>query len=108
MFEEIKKALDTKCYTNCGHGANESCICKVAIYFAELRKAEEKIKALNIIKKHFIIKFDEETELNGNVWGRLVSIQAKEDEGEWDTTATANLVDYKEEFAMLKGELENE
>ena len=64
--------------------------------------------AFEIIKKHFIINLSEETELNGNVWGRLVKIQSKEDEGTWDTTATANIVDYKEDFDLLKEVLENE
>lgn len=67
-----------------------------------LLKAQENEKVIKAIKKHFNIKLDEETELNGNVWGRLVSIQAKEDNGTWDTTATANLVDYKEDFDLLR------
>ena len=71
-----------------------------------LLKAEKEHKALEIIKKHFIIKMSEETELNGNVWGRLVRIQSKEDEGTWDTTAIANIVDYKEDFDLLKEVLE--
>ena len=71
-----------------------------------LLKAQKEHKALEIIKKHFNIKLDVETELNGNVWGRLVSIQAKEDKDTWDTTASANIVDYKEEFNLLKEVLE--
>lgn len=70
--------------------------------YGEFALIEKSLKALEIIKKHFIIKISEETELNGNIWGRLVSIQSKEDEGTWDTTACANLVDYKEEFNLLK------
>lgn len=62
--------------------------------------------AIEIIKKHFIIKLEEETDLNGNVWGRLVSIQSKEDEGTWDTTACANIVNCKEDFDLLKEVLE--
>lgn len=69
-------------------------------------QVEKSLKALEIIKKHFIIKISEETELNGNIWGRLVSIQSKEDEGTWDTTACANLVDYKEEYETIKEVLE--
>ena len=74
----------------------------------ELGSIEKKLRALEIIKKHFIVKMREEPELNGNVWGRLVSIQAKEDEGTWATTATANIVDYKEDFDLLKEVLDNE
>ena len=73
-----------------------------------LIKSQEQEKVLNTIKKHFIFKFNEDAETNGNVWGRLVSIQSKEDEGTWDTTATANIVDYKEEFDLLKRYWENE
>lgn len=65
-------------------------------------KVWKSLKALEIIKKHFIIKISEEVELNGNIWGLLVSIQSKEDAGTWDTTACANIVDYKEEFNLLK------
>ena len=71
-----------------------------------LLKAQEQEKALEIIKKHFIIKLEEETDLNGNVWGRLVSIQSKEDEGTWDTTACANIVNCKEDFDLLEKVLE--
>ena len=74
----------------------------------ELESVEKKLRALEIIKKHFIIRMSEETELNGNVWGRLVRIQSKEDEGTWDTTAIANIVDYKEDFDLLKEVLNNE
>ena len=74
----------------------------------ELESVEKKLRALEIIKKHFIIRMSEETELNGNVWGRLVRIQSKEDEGTWDTTAIANIVDYKEDFDLLKEVLDNE
>ena len=74
----------------------------------ELESVEKKLRALEIIKKHFIIKMSEETELNGNVWGRLVRIQSREDEGTWDTTAMANIVDYKEDFDLLKEVLDND
>ena len=70
------------------------------------KELKEQQKVLEILKKYFIIKLDVETELNGNVWGRLVSIQSKEDEGDWDTTACANLADYKEDFDTLKEWLE--
>lgn len=63
---------------------------------------DEYKRVLEIFKKHFIIKLKEDTELDGNVWARFVDIQAKEDEGEWDCSAIANLVDYKEEFDLLK------
>ena len=62
-------------------------------------------KVLEAIKKHFIIKFEED-DVKGDVWGRLISIQSKEDEGDWDTTACANIVDYKEDFELLKRWLE--
>ena len=67
-----------------------------------LTTKSKKELAFDYLIKHFNIELQENTELNGNVWGRLVSIQAKEDEGEWDTTATANLVDYEEEFNVIK------
>ena len=34
--------------------------------------------------------------------------EAKDDEGTWDTTAMANIVDYKEDFELLKEVLDNE
>ena len=67
-----------------------------------LLKAQIEHKALETIKEYFIFKFDREEEPDGNVWGLLVSIQAKEDEGNWDCTATANLAGYEEEFNTLK------
>lgn len=67
-----------------------------------LLKAEKEHKALEAIKEYFIFKFDKEEDLGGNVWGLLVSIQSKEDEGTWDTTASANLAGYEEEFNLLK------
>lgn len=74
--------------------------------YGEFALIEKSLKALEAIRKHFNFKFEEETELNGNVWGRLVSIQAKDDADTWDTTACANIVDYKEEFDLLKEVLE--
>lgn len=71
-------------------------------YEYEIEIIEKELKALDIIKKHFIIKLEEEIDLNGNVWGRLVSIQSKEDEGTWDTTACANIVNCKEDFDLLE------
>ena len=65
-------------------------------------KLEGQEKVLNIIKKHFNIKFDDLD------WGKLVNIQAKEDDGEWDCTATADLIDYKEDFDTLKEWLKDE
>lgn len=67
-----------------------------------LKQMEKQEKVLNIIKKYFNIKFDDLD------WGKLVNIQAKEDDGEWDCTATADLIDYKEDFDALKEWLENE
>ena len=43
---------------------------------------------------------------NGEVWARCIYIQSKEDKGTYDTTATANLVDYEDEFNLLKEVLE--
>lgn len=65
-------------------------------------KAQENEKVLNIIKKFFNIKFDDLD------WGKLVYIQAKEDDGEYDCTATADLTDYKEDFDALRKWLEND
>jgi len=65
-------------------------------------KLERQEKVLNIIKKHFNITFDDLD------WGKLVNIQAKEDDGEWDCTATADLIDYKEDFDALKEWLKDE
>ena len=58
------------------------------------------LKCIDILQKHFIFKISKEFELNGNVWGMLVRIQAK-DEGDWDCTC-ANIVDYEEDFDVLK------
>ena len=58
-------------------------------------------KMLDIFNKHFIIELEEKA-IDGVVWGRLVSIQAREDEGDWDTTACANLVDFEEDYELLK------
>lgn len=65
-------------------------------------KAQENEKVLNIIKKFFNIKFDDLD------WGKLVHIQAKENDGEWDCTATADFTDYKEDFDVLKEWLKND
>lgn len=74
----------------------------------ECRTIGKSLKALEFIKEYFIFKFDREEESDGNVWGLLVSIQAKEDEGKWDCTATANLAGYEEKFNLLKEVLSNE
>ena len=71
-------------------------------------KSQENEKVLNTLKKHFIFKFNEDAELNGNIWGRLISIQAKDDEGQWDCTACTNIVDFKEDFDLLKRRLESD
>lgn len=62
----------------------------------------KKLQSIDIIKKHFNIEFSVETEKHDKVWGLLVSIQAKLDKGEWDSTAYANLVNDKEDFEILK------
>jgi hypothetical protein len=72
----------------------------------KLLKAQEQEKVLEIIKKHFNIRLLVEETKDDGVWGRLVMIQSKQDEGTWDTTATANVVDYKEEFELLKAYFE--
>lgn len=74
----------------------------ISIIKQALIKAQENEKVLNIIKKHFNIKFDDLD------WGKLVNIQAKEDDGEWDCTATADLIDYQEDFDVLRKWLEND
>lgn len=89
--ELIKKKADCCLWKDCNKISQEN---------------EKLKKAIEIIKKHFIIKLEEETDLNGNVWGRLVSIQSKEDEGTWDTTACANIVNCKEDFDLLEEVLE--
>ena len=87
---------------------NEYSIDEAVFYKEDFNQIRKELKALEIIKEHFIIRMSEEAELNGNVWGRLVRIQSKEDEGTWDTTAIANIVDYKEDFDLLKEVLNNE
>ena len=104
-LKETKEFLEKECISICGHNANENCICKIALCFKEIEKAQNIIE---ILKKHFIISFKTDTELNGNVWARFVDIQAKEDEGEWDCCATANLVNYKEDYDALKECFSNE
>ncbi len=69
---------------------------------------EKTLKGLEVIKKHFNVCLSVETDHKGKVWGRLVSIQAKEDKGTWDTTACANLALYKEDFKILKEVFKNE
>lgn len=79
----------------------------------ELEIIEKELKTLEILKKHFNFKFND----TGDMF--LVSIQSKEDEDTWDTTACANikLLSYnpniynenaKDEFDTLKEVLENE
>ena len=105
QLNETIKFLEKECISICGHGANENCICKIALCFKELEKSK---KIIETLKKHFIIKFSEELDYDGNVWGRLVSFQWVQDKGNWDTTATANLANYKEEFDALKECFSNE
>lgn len=50
-LEETKKFLEKHCLQRCNHNANESCICKVAICFKEIEKAQEQEKVLEIIKE---------------------------------------------------------
>lgn len=59
------------------------------------------LKILKILKKYFTFEFEEES-YKGNVWGRLLIIQAKEDEGKCDCIATSNLVEHIEDFNLLK------
>ena len=75
--------------------------------YGEFALIEKSLKALEAIKKYFIFKFDKEED-SGGVWALLVSIQAKEDEGTWDTTASTNIVDHEEDFEILKEVLGNE
>lgn len=50
-FEELKAFLKHHCLTNCGHNANESCICKAALCFKEIEKAERALAELKLIKE---------------------------------------------------------
>ncbi len=57
-LEETKKVLQNNCIPNCGHNANESCICKIAICFKEIENAEKEIaeyKALLEEYEHYKI-----------------------------------------------------
>lgn len=48
-LEETKAFLQRRCIANCGHNANESCICKIAQCFKEIEKAEQAlIKTQNL------------------------------------------------------------
>ena len=40
-LEETKAYLKRRCIANCGHNANESCICKINQCFKEIEKAQE-------------------------------------------------------------------
>lgn len=42
-FEETKAFLQRRCIANCGHNANESCICKIAQCFKEIENAEKEL-----------------------------------------------------------------
>jgi hypothetical protein len=46
-FEETKAFLKYHCLIYCRHNANESCICKVAICFKEIEKAEQALQRLD-------------------------------------------------------------
>ena len=71
-----------------------------------LETKTKKEQAFDCLIKYFNITCNIDPESDGEIWARFVNIQAKEDEGTWDTTATANLVDYKEDFDLLKSLLE--
>lgn len=66
----------------------------------------KKEQAFDYLIRHFNIECDVEAMKNGEVWARFVHIQSKEDKGTCDTTATANLVDYGNEFNLIKEVLE--
>lgn len=66
-----------------------------------LIKTQKMQKVLEILKKHFNFKFV----VDGFML--LVLIQSKQDEGDWDCTACANLANYKEEYDLLKEWLNN-
>ena len=76
------------------------------IHFNTIKQAlitkSKKEQAFDYLIKHFNIECGVDSMPNGEVWARFVHIQSKDDEGTWDTTATANLVDYEEEFNFLK------
>ena len=50
-FEETKAFLQRRCIENCGHNANENCICKIAMCFNEIEKAEQALTELQAIKE---------------------------------------------------------
>ena len=50
-LEETKDFFKNYCLQRCNHNSNESCICKVAICFKEIEKAEEQNKILEILFK---------------------------------------------------------
>lgn len=70
---------------------------------------DERNKALafDYLVKHFNFECKADSLRDGEVWARFVTIQSKDDEGTWDTTAMANLVDYKEEYDFLEKMLKN-
>lgn len=63
---------------------------------------ENKALAFDYLVKHFNFECKADSLRDGEVWARFVTIQSKDDEGTWDTTAMANLVDYKEEYEFLE------
>lgn len=66
------------------------------------------LHALEILKGCFNFKFSVTTGLNGDVLGRIVSIEVKNYVYDWDYIASVNLVDFKEEFDFLKEVLSDE
>lgn len=73
--------------------------------YDRLMKVEQ---CLDSLIKFFNIKCSVEYTLNDGIWARFVSIQSKQDEGTWDTTACANLVNNEEDFNNIEEVVKND
>ena len=72
------------------------------------QEMENKALAFDYLVKHFNFECKADSLRSGEVWARFVTIQSKDEEGTWDTTSMANLVDYKEEYEFLEKMLKKE
>ncbi len=57
-LEETKEFLKKHCLKRCNHNSNESCICKVAICFKEIEKAQEQEKVFGRTSGKSIISLE--------------------------------------------------
>lgn len=99
-LEQLAEMAD-KCWVSCDVHKWKNTI-KNYILKAQEQEKENKALAFDYLVKHFNFEFKAESIRNGEKWARFVTIQSKDDEGTWDTTAMANLVDYKEEYEFLE------